>query len=37
VVREQDGEAKVYRLNRKYEVDVPVSVPAKGLTWFSIA
>jgi alpha-galactosidase len=37
VVREQDGKARAYRLNRKYEVEVVLSIPAKGLTWLTIA
>ena len=37
VVREQDGKARVYRLNRKHEIDVVLSIPAKGLTWLTIA
>jgi hypothetical protein len=32
-VREQDGPAKTYRLNRAYEIEVPVEIPARGLTW----
>ncbi len=37
IVREQDGKARTYRLNRKHEVEIPVSIPAQGLTWFTIA
>ncbi len=35
-VREQDGEAKEYSLDREYKIDLPVSVPARGVTWFVI-
>ena len=35
-IREQEGEAHPSRLNDKAEVEVPVSVPAHGLTWLII-
>jgi hypothetical protein len=35
-IRLQEGPAKRYSLNRAYEVTVPVSVPANGVTWLVI-
>jgi hypothetical protein len=35
-IRERDGAAHEYQLNRKYEVEVVVSLPARGLTWLTI-
>jgi len=33
-VREQEGEAKAYELARDYTIDLPVSIPAGGMSWF---
>lgn len=33
---EQDGEAKAYTLSRDYSIELKVTVPAKGTTWFVI-
>jgi hypothetical protein len=35
-VRERDGEAKTYKLDRQYRIEVPVDVPANGNTWLVI-
>ena len=35
-IREQEGPAKAYALNRAYEVEVPVQIPARGLTWLVV-
>lgn len=36
-LREQDkGEAKRYRLGRDYSVDIPVTLPPRGVTWFLV-
>ena len=35
-IREQEGPAKEYRLDREYHVAVPVEVPAKGNTWLVV-
>jgi hypothetical protein len=35
-IREQAGEFKTYKLSRGYEVDIPVAVPPRGVTWFVI-
>jgi hypothetical protein len=35
-LREQDGEAHEYPLNRKGEVEVVLSLPPRGLTWLGI-
>jgi hypothetical protein len=35
-IRERDGEAKDYTLARDYTVEVPVTIPARGLTWLVI-
>ena len=35
-VAEQDGKPKSYVLNRAYEIEVPVEIPARGLTWLVI-
>jgi len=36
LVRDPAGNANSYQLDREYNVDMPVTVPAKGLTWFTI-
>ncbi|HUU37425.1 MAG TPA: hypothetical protein VMW46_04375 [Candidatus Desulfaltia sp.] len=36
LVREQEGQALSYRLDRGYEVGLPVRVGARSLTWFVI-
>jgi hypothetical protein len=35
-IREQDGSAKTYRLDREYKIQMPVTIPARGHTWFVI-
>lgn len=35
-VREQEGPASICRLTRKYEIEIPVTVPPGGFTWFVI-
>ena len=37
LVREQEGDSTRYELDREYGVDVPVSLEAKGITWFVVA
>jgi hypothetical protein len=33
---ERDGTAKTFKLDRQYYLDLPVSVPARGVTWFVV-
>jgi len=33
-VREQDGPAKPFKLDRKYQIELPINVPARGIAWF---
>jgi hypothetical protein len=33
-VREREGTAQSFTLNRDYSVELPVTVPARGVTWF---
>ena len=33
-VKEKDGPAKVLALNRNYEVELTVTIPANGSNWF---
>lgn len=35
-IREQEGASQSYSLDRAYHVALPVSVPARGVTWFVI-
>ncbi len=35
-VREQEGKARTYTLNRDYSIDLKVEIPANGYTWFVI-
>jgi len=35
-VREKDGMAKVYKLNRDYSVDLDFTIPANDCTWFIV-
>lgn len=35
-IREQEGKSRAYRLDRRYRVRVPVTIPAHGSTWFVI-
>ncbi len=35
-IREQEGESKRYKLDRLYDVTVPVTVPARSRTWLLI-
>lgn len=36
MIREQEGKAKTYRLNRDYTVELEVKIPAQGYTWYVI-
>jgi hypothetical protein len=36
LIREQEGKSQRYTLDRAYRVEVPVTVPAHGLTWLVI-
>jgi hypothetical protein len=36
IIREQDGVAKNFQLDREYNVELPVTIPAHGRTWFVI-
>jgi hypothetical protein len=36
LIREQEGKPQRYVLDREYRVEVPVKVPARGLTWLVI-
>ena len=35
-LRERDGMAKIFNLDREYRIELPVNIPAKGVTWFVI-
>lgn len=35
-VREKEGQAKQYKLNRKYEIELPVTIQAESYTWFVV-
>lgn len=35
-VREQEGKAKIYQLNRNYEIQIKVKIPAEGYTWLVV-
>ena len=35
-LRERDGAAKTFQLDREYHIELPVNVPAQGVTWFVI-
>ena len=35
-VSERDGPAKTYKLDRLYSIALPVTVPARGVTWFVV-
>ena len=35
-LREQDGKATAYTVDREYKIALPVTVPAHGVTWFVI-
>jgi len=35
-VRQQDAEPQTFKLDRKYRIELPVNVPARGVTWFAI-
>ena len=36
MIREQEGKAVSYKLNRDYTVELTVKIPAKGYTWYVI-
>jgi hypothetical protein len=35
-IREQEGKVKLYSINRNYEVEIMVALPAEGYTWLVI-
>jgi hypothetical protein len=35
-VRMEEGQAKTYKLNRDYSVDIDISIPAEGYTWLVV-
>ena len=35
-IREQDAKPKTYKLDRRYNVTVPLSVPARGQKWLVV-
>jgi len=35
-ISEQENEWKNYTLARDYHIDIPISLPALGITWFLI-
>ncbi len=35
-VSERDGAAKTFKLDRGYSIELPVNVPARGVTWFVV-
>jgi hypothetical protein len=35
-IREQEGKARRYRLDRQFQVEVPVKVPSRSMTWLVI-
>jgi len=35
-LRERDGAARTFKLDRENRMDLPVHVPAQGVTWFVI-
>jgi len=35
-IREQDGELHDHEISRDYKVTVPITLPAKGITWFVV-
>ena len=35
-LREQDGKSQKLKLDRDYRIQLPVEVPARGVTWFVI-
>jgi hypothetical protein len=35
-IREKDGPPRTYKLDRSFRIAVPVRLPARGLTWFTI-
>jgi hypothetical protein len=36
VIREKDGPAILYKIDRNYKINLPVRVSPRGLTWFTI-
>jgi len=35
-VREREGAARTFKLDRAYDIELPVTVPARGVTWFVV-
>ncbi len=35
-VRERDGQPRTYKLDRGYHIEVPVTIPAHGVTWLIV-
>jgi hypothetical protein len=36
ILREQEGEAKEYKVTRDYEIELSFTIGAEGYTWFVI-
>jgi hypothetical protein len=35
-VSERDGKAMSFTLDREYNIELPVTVPGRGVTWFVV-
>ncbi|MDE3179963.1 MAG: hypothetical protein KGM47_09935, partial [Acidobacteriota bacterium] len=35
-IREQEGPLREYRLNRRFEAQIQLQIPAQGVTWLTI-
>ncbi len=35
-IREKESAAETYSIDRRFDVTVPVEIPAQGMTWFVI-
>ena len=35
-IREQENKTKSYKLNRDYTVDLTITIPANGYTWYVV-
>jgi len=36
LIRKREGEVREYRLDRVYEVELQMEIPAQGLVWFVV-
>lgn len=36
MIAEKDGEPEIYNLDREYNIDIPVTIPARSQTWYII-